>query len=102
MLRGYEPRTSTGTTVSSATPGEFRRSQNWIGRPGETLAQAKFVLTPPDVLGEHLSVWERFLHERMLPPLVYVALAHYQFEASHPFLDGNGRVGPAADHTSTL
>ncbi len=48
---------------------------------------------PPDSLGEHLSAWEKFLHDRMLPPLVHAALAHYQFEAIHPFLDGNGRVG---------
>lgn len=83
----------TGVRGGHATPGEFRRSQNWIGRPGETLAQAKYVPPPPDVLGEHLSSWEKFQHERMLPPLVHVALAHYQFEAIHPFLDGNGRVG---------
>ena len=48
---------------------------------------------PPGVLGEHLSAWEKFLHERILPPLVHVALAHYKFEAIHPFLDLNGRVG---------
>lgn len=83
----------TGVRGGHATPGEFRRSQNWIGRAGETLAQAKYVPPPPDVLGEYLSAWEKFLHERMLPPLVHVALAHYQFEAIHPFLDGNGRVG---------
>jgi len=83
----------TGVRGGPATPGGFRRSQNWIGRPGETLAQARYVPPPPDALREHLSAWETFLHERMLPPLVHVALAHYQFEAIHPFLDGNGRVG---------
>lgn len=76
-----------------ATPGEFRRTQNWIGPPGATLAQATYVPPPPDSLKEHLAAWEKFLHERMLPPLIHVGLAHYQFEAIHPFLDGNGRVG---------
>ncbi len=77
----------------NATPGEFRRSQNWIGRPGCTLADASFVPPPPDALLEHLGAWEKFLHDQSLPPLVHAALAHYQFETVHPFLDGNGRVG---------
>lgn len=93
LVRELHERLMTGTRGRQATPGEFRRSQNWIGRPGATLAQARYVPPPPDVLIEHLSSWEKFLHERMLPPLVHVALAHYQFEAIHPFLDGNGRVG---------
>jgi len=93
LVRELHERLMTGVRGGYATPGEFRRSQNWIGRPGETLAQASFVPPPPDALGDHLKHWERFLHERMLPPLVHVALAHYQFEAIHPFLDGNGRVG---------
>jgi Fic family protein len=93
LVRELHERLMNGVRGGHATPGEFRRSQNWIGRPGETLAQAKFVPPPPDSLGEHLGAWEKFLHERMLPPLVHLALAHYQFEAIHPFLDGNGRVG---------
>ena len=76
-----------------ATPGEFRRSQNWIGRPGGTLADATYVPPPPSELMPCLSAWERFLHNRKFPPLVHAALAHAQFEAIHPFLDGNGRVG---------
>jgi len=82
-----------GVRDQHATPGEFRRTQNWIGRPGATLAQATYVPPPPDSLGDHLSGWEKFLHDQMLPPLIHAALAHYQFEAIHPFLDGNGRVG---------
>ncbi|MFM8471829.1 MAG: Fic family protein [Limisphaerales bacterium] len=93
LVKELHERLMTGVRGDFATPGEFRRTQNWIGRPGETLAQAKFVPPPPDSMGEHLSAWEKFLHERMLPPLVHVALAHYQFETIHPFLDGNGRVG---------
>jgi Fic family protein len=76
-----------------ATPGEFRRSQNWIGRPGCTLAEASYVPPPAAELLGFLGRWETFLHERSLPPLVQAALMHYQFEAIHPFLDGNGRVG---------
>lgn len=76
------------------TPGEFRRSQNWIGRPGSTLATATFVPPPPDEMHAALAELERYLHEPSdLPPLVRIALVHYQFEAIHPFLDGNGRIG---------
>lgn len=82
-----------GVRGSHATPGEFRRTQNWIGSPGCTLNTAKFVPVPPDDLLDVLSKFERFLHNRQLPPLVHIALCHYQFEAIHPFLDGNGRVG---------
>jgi Fic family protein len=77
-------------------PGEFRRSQNWIGRPGCTLAEAVFVPPrhDPEML-DALADWERFLNapEHELPPLVVCALLHYQFETIHPFLDGNGRLG---------
>lgn len=78
---------------NAATPGEFRRSQNWIGPPGGTLADAAYVPPPADRLMECLGSWETFLHDDSLPPLVHAALAHAQFEAIHPFLDGNGRVG---------
>ena len=82
-----------GVRGSHATPGEFRRSQNWIGSPGCTLNTAKFVPPPPDRLMDCLGEFENFLHDRSLPPLIHIALCHYQFEAIHPFLDGNGRVG---------
>ncbi len=76
-----------------ATPGEFRHSQNWIGPPGCTLNDATYVPPPPSELMGCLDAWERFLHNDALPPLVHAALVHSQFEAIHPFLDGNGRVG---------
>lgn len=82
-----------GVRGDVAMPGEFRRTQNWIGRPGSTLANATYVPPPPDRLMECLGPWETFLHDRTLPPLVHAALAHAQFEEIHPFLDGNGRVG---------
>ncbi len=76
------------------TPGEFRRSQNWIGPPGATLNEASFVPPPVDKMWEALDALEKFMHmPHDLPPLLRVGLIHYQFEAIHPFLDGNGRVG---------
>lgn len=93
FVRELHEKLMSGVGGQDATPGEFRHSQNWIGPPGATLAQASYVPPPSASLGGHLSTWEKFLHNRMLPPLVHAALMHYQFEAIHPFLDGNGRVG---------
>jgi len=77
-----------------ATPGEFRRSQNWIGPQGSTLNSATFVPPPVPEMTEALGRLESFLHERDgLPALVHCAVTHAQFETIHPFLDGNGRVG---------
>lgn len=78
---------------SSKEPGEFRRSQNWIGgtRPGN----AHFVPPPPHRVEECMGALEKFLHdeEQPYPTLIKAALAHVQFETIHPFLDGNGRLG---------
>ena len=93
LVRELHERLMRGVRGDIATPGEFRRSQNWIGRPGSTLADATYVPPPPTELMPCLSAWERFLHDRTFPPLVHAALVHAQFEAIHPFLDGNGRVG---------
>jgi len=73
------------------SPGEFRRSQNWIGgtRPGN----AHFVPPPPQRVQGAMADLEKFLHDPSVPPLLKAALAHVQFETIHPFLDGNGRVG---------
>lgn len=74
------------------TPGEFRRTQNWIG--GRNPSEALFVPPPVDRLEDVLDDFEAFLHEDVaLPVLVRCALAHFQFETTHPFLDGNGRLG---------
>ena len=82
-----------GGRGASKTPGEFRRSQNWIGgtRPGN----AAFVPPPPNRLMECLGPFEKFLHDdtESLPLLVRLGLIHVQFETIHPFLDGNGRLG---------
>jgi Fic family protein len=77
-----------------ATPGEFRATQNWIGTAGCTVADATFVPPSPDLLWDSLDALEKYLHaQRSLPPLVAIACVHYQFEAIHPFVDGNGRIG---------
>ncbi len=77
-----------------ATPGEFRRSQNWIGPTGSSLENATFVPPPVPEMTEALGQLETFLHDRdALPVLVHCAVTHAQFETIHPFLDGNGRVG---------
>jgi Fic family protein len=93
LVRELHERLMKGVRGGYATPGEFRRSQNWIGPAGCTLANATYVPPPPGELLDTLGAWEKFLHDRSLPPLVHVALAHSQFEAIHPFLDGNGRIG---------
>src|SRR5580692_4764926 len=82
-----------GGRGANKTPGEFRRSQNWIGgtRPGN----AAFVPPPPELLMECLDRFEHFLHDEKdkLPVLVEAGFVHVQFETIHPFLDGNGRMG---------
>lgn len=76
------------------TPGEFRRTQNWIGAAGSTLATATYVPPPVDEMNLALSELEKFIHTSTdIPTLARAAMIHYQFEAIHPFLDGNGRVG---------
>jgi len=93
LVREVHEKLMRGVRGDRAAPGAFRRSQNWIGDPDSTPNTASYVPPPPDELMACLGAWETFLHDRSLPPIVQVALAHYQFEAIHPFLDGNGRVG---------
>jgi Fic family protein len=79
---------------STRAPGEFRRVQNWIGPPGSTLATASYVPPPASEMMAALDAFEKYLHaDSQLPMLIRAAIIHYQFEAIHPFLDGNGRVG---------
>ena len=94
LVRELHQRLMQGVRGERATPGEFRRSQNWIGPYGSTPANAPYVPPPPAEMQAALAAWETFLHARgELPDLVQCALMHEHFEAIHPFLDGNGRVG---------
>src|SRR5688500_5680029 len=79
-----------GVRGAERSPGEFRRSQNWIGPAGASLARATFVPPPPHEMHQALDNLEKFLHDQQLPVLVHCALTHAQFETIHPFLDGNG------------
>lgn len=83
-----------GVRGEHLTPGEFRRSQNWIGTAGSTIESATYVPPPVDEMIQALNVLEKYIHsESDIPQLVRIGLIHYQFEAIHPFLDGNGRIG---------
>lgn len=95
LIRELHERLLTGVRGETATPGEFRRTQNWIGPPGCTLREALFVPPPVPQMHEALNALETYLHSQSdpYPPLVRLALIHYQFEAIHPFVDGNGRIG---------
>lgn len=94
LIREIHKELMRGVRREDSTPGEFRRSQNWIGPPGCTLNEAVFVPPPVPEMTEALGQFEKFLHDRgNFPSLIQCALIHYQFEAIHPFLDGNGRIG---------
>jgi Fic family protein len=83
-----------GVRGEEMTPGEFRRRQNCIGPPDCSLEEATYVPPPVPQMHEALDAFERFLYDDAgLPPMVRLGLIHYQFEAIHPFLDGNGRIG---------
>lgn len=94
MLLETHRRLLSGVRGAQRRPGELRTTQNWIGRPGSTLASASFVPPPPTEIADALADWERFANEDPdMPLLVQDALLHIQFETIHPFLDGNGRLG---------
>jgi Fic family protein len=94
MLREAHEILLTDVRGGYATPGEFRRSQNWIGSVDAVIDTAAYVPPPPERLWESLDALEKYLYaDHVLPPLLTIAAVHYQFEAIHPFVDGNGRVG---------
>jgi Fic family protein len=94
LIRDMHRTLTSGVPRANTVPGEFRNSQNWIGRPGCLLDDAVYVPPPVAEMRQALQSLETYLRSPSpLPPLVRIALVHYQFEAIHPFLDGNGRVG---------
>ena len=94
LVNEVHQRLMTGVRGEEKRPGEFRTGQVWIGTPGSSIRNARFVPPPPDRLRKVFLDWESFANEPLLmPPLVRCAMMHYQFEAIHPYADGNGRVG---------
>ena len=94
LIREIHDKLLDGVRGSDRTPGEFRKSQNWIGSQGCTLATASFVPPPVSQMHRSLDNLEKFLHDRdSFPTLIHCGIAHAQFETIHPFLDGNGRIG---------
>jgi Fic family protein len=94
LIRELHEKLMQGVRDGNLTPGEFRRTQNWIGPAGSTIMTATYVPPPVDEMNQALSDLEKFIHTSTnVPVLARAAMIHYQFEAIHPFLDGNGRVG---------
>ncbi len=94
LVRELHERLLRGDIGDFRTPGQFRTSQNWIGPPGATLATATYVPPPVPEMLQALEDFGAFLQERgRLPDLVQCAMLHAQFEAIHPFVGGNGRLG---------
>lgn len=94
LLRELHERLLRGVRGQHRAPGEFRSQQNWIGAPGTASSEARYIPPPVPEMGDALGELERYLHaDAQLPPLVRIGLIHYQFEAIHPFVDGNGRIG---------
>jgi len=94
LIRELHEKLMQGVRGGNLTPGEFRRTQNWIGPAGSTIMTATYVPPSVDEMNQALSDLEKFIHTGTdVPALARAAMIHYQFEAIHPFLDGNGRVG---------
>jgi Fic family protein len=94
LIREIHLKLMEGVRGETMNPGEFRTTQNWIGPPGSSLNDATYVPPPVNEMNELLNQLEKFFYTKdSIAPLVKCALIHYQFEAIHPFLDGNGRVG---------
>lgn len=94
LIREVHAKLMEGVRGGNLTPGEFRKSQNWIGPAGSTIETATYVPPPVDEMHEALHELEIFIHAGTeIPILARAGLIHYQFEAIHPFLDGNGRLG---------
>lgn len=94
LIRELHEKLTENVRGGMLTPGEFRRSQNWIGPVGSTLSTAPYVPPPVEEMYQALDELEKFIHaDTDIPLLIRAGMIHYQFEAIHPFLDGNGRVG---------
>ncbi|MGI9347706.1 MAG: Fic family protein, partial [Gammaproteobacteria bacterium] len=94
LIREIHAKLMQNTRGGNLTPGELRKTQNWIGPAGCALQDATFVPPPAQEIAQYLAALEKFAHgDSPLPPLLKIGLLHAQFETIHPFLDGNGRLG---------
>jgi Fic family protein len=93
LIRDMHRRLLQGVRGANSDRGNFRRIQNWIGKPGSTIETARFVPPPPNELMQHLDNFEKYVHYDEKDRIVQLAFIHAQFEIIHPFLDGNGRIG---------
>ncbi|MCB1753493.1 MAG: Fic family protein [Gammaproteobacteria bacterium] len=93
VIRETHARLLAGVRGATKDPGNYRKIPNWIGPHGCTIEQARYVPVPADKLTKVMSTWEKFIHVTFPDRLVQLALLHAEFEAIHPFLDGNGRLG---------
>ena len=94
LVNELHERLMAGVRGENMRPGHFRTTQVWIGSPGSHIQEARFIPPPPERLRDLFFEWENFVNEsHNLPPLVRCALMHYQIEAIHPYMDGNGRIG---------
>lgn len=93
LIRQMHRELMTSVRGADKQPGEFRITQNWIGKPGASIEQASFVPPEPTVLQDHLGLFEKYIQTDDSDVLIQSAIIHAQFELLHPFLDGNGRIG---------
>lgn len=94
LLREIHEKLMSGVRGQEKNPGEFRKSQNWIGAANCTLSEARYIPPNVDDMNQAMSDLEKYMNDGDdYDPLIRIALIHYQFETIHPFLDGNGRVG---------
>jgi Fic family protein len=93
LIRETHARLMQGVRGRNKSPGDYRRVPNWIGPTGCTIEQARFIPCPADDLPDAMAAWEGYIHAEVPDALVQLAIIHAEFEAIHPFLDGNGRLG---------
>lgn len=94
LIRSIHRILLSGARGEDMNPGEFRKTQNWIGKPGSGIEKASFIPVAPEKLDECLEEFEKYMSEEAeYSPLVQAAIIHVQFEKIHPFKDGNGRIG---------
>ncbi|MFC1629346.1 Fic family protein, partial [Gemmatimonadota bacterium] len=94
LIREMHAKLMAGVRGERLDPGEFRRSQNWVGPPGSSISTARYIPPPVHEMNQSLHALEAYMHDTSrVPVLIKAGLVHAQFETIHPFLDGNGRIG---------